>query len=173
MTEPLAENRFTLTKALFCEGMREVNREGYGKTANRAVLGLLWAWLLLVAVTLALKQNPLYLAGEAVIMGLLALWIKLYMPSRRNRTAWRKLTEQCGGDLDRSICFYEDHLTVSAAGRDVTVAYGDLQKRLCSGHLLIFVAEDKTGILVKRDAFLKGDEAEVLDLIPIGNNQKK
>lgn len=167
MMEPtIAENRYTLTKSLFYEGMSRVMQQSYGKTANRAVLGLLAAWIVLAAATVILKQSPVYIAVEAVVLSLAALWIKVYMPRHKARTAWKKLEAAYGTDMERTTRFYEDRLTVHAAEREVTVAYEEIVRKLSSDHLLILISTDKTGILVKRDAFTKGSEEEVLTQIP-------
>lgn len=167
MMEPtIAENRYTLTKSLFYEGMGRVMRQSYGKTSNRAVLGLLAAWIVLAAATIIMKQSPVYIAVEAVVLSLAALWIKAYMPWHKARSAWKKLEAAYGTDMERTTRFYEDRLTVHAAGREVTVAYEEIVRKLRSEHLLILVSADKTGILVKRDAFTKGSEEEVLPQIP-------
>lgn len=162
MEPTIAENRYVLTKSLFYEGMGRVMQQTYGKTANRAVLGLLAAWAVLAAATLILKQSPVYLAVEAVVLSLAALWIKAYLPRYKARSAWKKLEAAYGADMERTTCFYTDRLTVHAADREVTVAYEEIAQKLSSEHLLILVSTDKTGILVKRDSFTKGSEAEIM-----------
>lgn len=162
MEQKIAENRYALTKSLFYEGMGCVMQQTYGKTANRAVLGLLAAWVVLAAATAILKQSPVYIAVEAVVLSLAALWIKVYMPRHKARAAWKKLEARYGADMERTTRFYADHLTVCAAEREVTVAYEEIVQKLTSEHLLILVSTDKTGVLVKRDSFITGSEGEVL-----------
>lgn len=165
MMEPLAENCYTLTKPLFYEGMRPVLRQGYGKAVRWAVLALAAAWIALTAATLILKQSPAYLAAEASILGLAILWLMVYMPWHKARSAWKKMEERYGAYMERTTCFYDDHLTVCAAGREVTVPYEQIAKKLQTDHLLILIAQDQTGVLIKRDAFRKGNEAEIMKLI--------
>lgn len=163
--EPIAENRYTLTKALFSEGMGRVIGENYGKTAKRGVLALLGAWLLMAALTLILKQNPAWLAVEALVLALAALWITVYVPRAKTGAAWKKLKALYGNELERTTRFYQDRLTVEAAGREVTVAYADLARSLTTDRLWILISHDKTGILVKRDSFLRGSVEELEPLL--------
>ena len=161
----LAENRYDLTRDLFYEGMGRVLEKTYGKTANRAVLALLAAWLLLTAATLLLKQSPVYIAVEAVVLALLALWIKVYVPRRKIRAAWKKLDASRLPNKERTTRFYDDHLVVQTANREVEIPWEDIDEVLTSERLLIIIATDKTGVLVKRDAFVKGSESTVLALV--------
>ena len=163
--EPVAENRYTLTKELFTEGMRQVIAENYGKTAKRAVLALLAAWIVLAVVTIVLRQSPVYIAVEAVVLALAALWVSVYIPRAKARAAWKKLSALYGGDLERTTRFYEDRLVVDAADREVALKYDEISRGLRSDRLLILIAANKTGILVKRDAFLSGKEETVLALV--------
>ncbi len=165
MSSPLAENRYVLTKELFAEGMGRVLEDSYGKTARRAVLALLCLWLLLAAVTLLLRQSPAYLLAEALVLGLAALWISVYVPRAKTRVAWKKLEARYGTDLERSAFFYEDRLVVYAGDREIRVEYGSIRRVLRSERLLILLAEDKTGILLKRDAFVSGSETTVEALL--------
>ena len=165
MMEPLAENRYTLTKELFSEGMRRVIAENYGKTAKRAVLALLGAWIVLAVVTIVLRQSPVYIAVEAVVLALAALWVSVYIPRAKTRAAWKKLSALYGDNLERTTRFYEDRLVVDAAGREIALAYEEIARVLSSERLLILVSADKTGILVKRDSFIRGSEQTTLAII--------
>lgn len=163
--EILAENRFTITKNLFYEGMLRVSAESYGKLAKKAVAFLAVAWLVLAAVTLWQRQNPLYVAMEFVVMCLAALWICVVLPRSKAKRAFRSLEAKYGDELERVTRFYEERLEVEASGQQTVVFYSEIQQVLRSKRLLVLVAEDKTGILLKLDGFTSGGEKAVRELI--------
>lgn len=157
--EPIAENRITITKSLFYEGMLRVSAEHYGKLAKKAILFLGAVWLLLTAVTVWLQQSLVYVAAELVILCLIALWIGVYMPRNKAKKAFRAMEGKYGADLDRVTRFYEDRLEVEAAGQRTAVFYSEIARILPSKRLLVLVTADKTGILLALDGFTPGGEA--------------
>lgn len=163
--EPLAENRFTITKDLFCEGMLRASAESYGKLAKKAILFLAAAWLVLAAVTLWQRQSLGYMVIEFIVLCLVALWIYILMPRNKAKRAFRQLTDKYGDDLNRVTCFYEDRLEVEGSGNQKVVFYTEIKQILRSKHLLVLVTEDKTGIMLKLDGFTRGGEAAVQELI--------
>lgn len=163
--EILAENRFTITKDLFYEGMRLVSAESYGKLAKKAVILLGIAWLALTAVTLWNGQGLGYVVIEFVVLCLVALWIYIFMPRSKAAGAFKKMEAKYGGDLERVTRFYEERLEVEASGYQLAVPYSEISRILRSKRLLVLVTEDKTGILLKFDGFTRGGEAAVRELI--------
>ena len=164
MTEPIAINRYELTKKLFDEGIEKVTSEQYGKFAKRGVLILAAAWLILAAVTLIMRQNPIYIAVEFVIVLLAALWLSVYLPSRKKRSAWKKIKERCGDDLERTSTVYDDRIDISAAGNITTIRVENIVQTMTTDRLLILITSDRAGVLLKRNSFIKGCEDDVLSL---------
>lgn len=163
--EILAENRFTITKSLFYEGMLRVSTDSYGKLAKKAVIFLGIAWLVLTAVTLWKDQNLGYVIIELIVLCLVALWIYIFLPRSKAAGAFKKMEAKCGGDLERVIRFYGDRLEVEISGCQTVVFYSEISQILCSKRLLVLVTEGKTGILLKLDCFTHGSEAIVRELI--------
>ncbi len=163
--EPIAENRFTLTKKLFHEGMEHVVKMNNGKVANRGALALLIVMAAMAVVMILMKQHPAVIILEAVMLFLAALWIKVFWPWQKAQAAWKQIKSRNGEEMERTTSFFFDYLTVQAAGRETKVNYRDIEQIFSTENLLIFVAKDRTGILVKRDDFVKGDEAGVLEMI--------
>lgn len=161
----LAENRFTITKGLFYEGMLRVSAESYGKLAKKAVLFLAAAWLVIAAVTLWNSQSLGYAVIELVVLCLVALWISVYVPRNQAKRAFRQLENKCAGDWERVVRFYEDRLEAESSGRQIEVFYFEIKQILRSKRLLILVSEDKTGIMLMLDGFTSGSEAAVQKLI--------
>lgn len=168
--EPLAENRFTITKDLFYEGMLRVSAESYGKLAKKAVILLVVAWLALTAVMLWQHQGLGYIVIEFMVLCLVVLWIYIFMPRNKAKRAFKLLTDKYGDNLERITRFYRDQLEVEAAGYQTTILYSEIRQILHSKHLLLLVAEDKTGILLKLDSFTRGGETAVRELIKNAGN---
>ena len=160
MSTALAENRFMLTKAVFTEGMRRVWADNSGKTIHRllAVPGLLW--LVFTGFTLHRGGGMAMPLMELFVLLLLVLWAELWLPRGRAQRAWRGMQE-----TERVTRFFADHLEVCAADRRITLAYTEISRILYSKNLLILVAADKTGILLRRDSFTAGTEEEAVRLI--------
>lgn len=167
--EPLAENRFTITKDLFFEGMLSVSAESYGKMAKKAVLFLGAAWLVLAAVALWQRQSLGYIVIEFIVICLVALWICILMPRSKAKRAFKQLTDRYGDDLERVTCFYEDRLEVEGSGNQKVVCYSEISRILRSKRLLVLVTEDKTGILLNLESFTHGSETAVRELIKNAN----
>ncbi len=163
--KPIAENRYTLTRRLFCEGMGYVVRRSYAQTANRGLIALMIALAALAAATLLLKLSPGLVFIEAFFVLAAAVWIKVYLPRAKARAAWKQLTRKYGDRMERTTCFYFDRLTVQTADRETRVKYSDIDEILTTGNLLILVASDRTGIMVKRDAYVTGSEEDALSAI--------
>lgn len=165
MNELIAENRYTLTKELFYEGMKRVSKENYAPFAKKAVICIAVAWLIMAAVTLILKQSPIYIAVEAVVLLFAALWVTVYMPWHKRRKAYKKLEEQYGSFMERTASFYNEELTVNAAGREVTVRYEDIVKIFTTERLIILLTEEKTGIMIEKSGFTAGKASDIYGLI--------
>ena len=165
MTDPIALNRFTLTKELFYEGNKRTSRETYSRFALRMVLIMTGAWVIIAVVTLLTRPNIVFLAVEALVLILASLWVAVYTPWRKRKKAYNAFLELYGEDPERTTVFYEDRLVVNPEGREITVPYADLAKTLTSEHLLIFITNASKGVLVSRDGFVKGSETELLSLI--------
>ena len=165
MNEPLAVNRFTLTKELFYEGNKRTSKETYSRFALRMVLIMTGAWVIVAVVTLLTNPSIVFIAVEALVLILASLWVAVYTPWNKRRKAYRAFLELYGEDPERTTVFYEDHLVVNPEGREITAAYSDIAKTLTSDRLLILITSQNKGILVDRTGFTTGSEETVRSLI--------
>lgn len=163
--EPLAENRFTITKSLFYEGMLRVSQESFGPFAKKVLLVLAILWAIMTAVTLFSSGSPVYALVELIVVVLIGFWLCVYIPRNKARRAWAALENRCGADLERVTRFYPGYLEVDSGGEEITVFYEDIRQILQSEHLLVFLSAEKLGVLVARDGFVTGDMAGVQALI--------
>ena len=162
MNEKLAESRFTLTKELFDEGMRQVIRAGSGRSRTLLVIGLAIAWLVLLICSLALGQGLAIAGMELLVVVLAAVWALVWVPRRKAKRAWQALEAKGVVETERITRFFEDGLEVDVSGQLTRISYDDLKNILTTKNLLIFLTKDGTGVMVKRDSFLTGSESEVL-----------
>lgn len=163
--EPLAENRFTITKSLFYEGMQRVFKERFGPFTKKVLLVLAVLWAIVAAVTLFYSGSPAYALMELVIVVLIGVWMCVYMPRNRARRAWSALRGRCGTDLERVTRFYPSYMEIDSGGEETTVFYEDVRQILTSKNLLVLTCANKVGVLVARDGFITGDMASTLELI--------
>ncbi len=164
MMEILAENRFTITKSLFYEGMLRVFAENYGKFAKKAAVFLALAWVILAAVTLWQQQNIAFVGLELVVSILAMVWVTVILPRHKTRRAFQAMQNR-GGDLERVTRFYRDRLEVDAGGNQTVVPYSEITQVLSTEQLMILMNAENTGVLVKLDGFLNGSDAMVRELI--------
>lgn len=165
MTEPIAVNSFILTKELFYEGSKRTSKENYSAFARRMVMIMIAAWLGVSAVTILTHSNPMFIAMEALVLILAALWVADYTPRHKRRKAYNAFLLQYGENAERTVEFYADRLTVDPDGCGFTVPYSAIAKTLTTENLLIVITSENKGVLVKRGAFTKGSEAKFLELV--------
>ena len=165
MREPFAENRFTLTKELFSEGMRRTSQEYYRKTLKRALLGLALLWLVLSAYTLWRSGSLSYMLMELGVLAAVFLWLAVLLPRSKTRRAYKAMENAGVADAERCTRFYEEHLEVEVGGKLRSFPYREIGDCLQTERLLLLIMKDKTGVLLRRDAFTKGTEEAVLHRI--------
>lgn len=163
--EPLAENRFTITKELFYEGMLRVTKESYGPFIKKIMLVLAVAWAVLAAVTLFMRGSLSYAVVELVVVVLIGVWLSVFVPRNKARRAWAAMENRCGADLERVTRFYPSYLEADNGIEEITVFYEDIRQILQSEHLLVLLSKEKVGVLVARGGFVSGDTAAVQALI--------
>ena len=165
MMELLAENRFTITKSLFYEGMLRVSRESLAPFAKKVLLVLAILWSVVAAVTLFHSGSPIYALVELIVVVLIGVWLCVFVPRNKARRAWAALESRCGADLERVTRFYSSYLEIDSGGEETTVFYGDVRQILLSKRLLILTCADKVGVLIARDGFTAGDMASTRAVI--------
>ena len=163
--EPLAENRFTITKELFYEGMLRVIKESYGPFTKKIMLVLAAAWAVLAAVTFVQRGSLFYAVVEFVVVVLIGVWLSVFVPRNKARRAWAALENRSGTDLERITRFYPSYLEADNGSEEITVSYEDIRQILETEHLLVLLSVEKVGVLVARDSFVSGDAAAVQSLI--------
>lgn len=168
----LAENRTTVTKKLFREGMLRISRDGYGRSAGKAVLVLLGMWLVFLIWTLCSGGSFAQSLGSLGLVGLLALWICVYLPRYNAGRFWKAQEAKYGSVMERTVRFYPDRLTVTGEGIAQSVAYSQITGIKESRNLLVLICENKTGILLSRTGFSGMKEEEIKALIASANHKE-
>lgn len=166
--EQLAENRTIIDKSIFREGMLAVSREGYGKAARKAMLVFLGLWVLFLAVTLISGGSVWQTMGSLGLVGLIGLWICVYLPRYNAGRFWKAQEAKYGPSMERLTRFYPEYLTITGEGVEQTIAYADIARVLHSRRLIVLVSAGKAGILLDKRGFSGKTEEELLTLIRVG-----
>ena len=163
--ERKAENKFTITKSLFMEGMLRISRDSYGKAAAKAMLLVLGLWGAFFLYTLAAGGDVAHALLFLVIIGMAGLWLCVGIPRSNANRAWKVLEGKYGSNLERVTSIYPDHLEIHGDGLEKHIPYDQITRILQSRRLLILVCEDKVGILLALDGFTDGNAQQVKALI--------
>ncbi len=165
MNEVLIRNEFTMDEALFTEGMKQVIRENYIRSARRLIAGLFILLGGLTIFTLLRDGTALYALPELAALLAAAFWALLYVPKRKVKKAWKAVEEQNGPEIKKNVTAGRTGLESGTGGSTIRVSYRDVRQILHSPNLLILIDGQKRGILLKRDAYLCGDEEMLLQLL--------
>lgn len=163
--ELLAENRTIIDKRIFREGMLCVSREGYGRAARKAMLVFLGLWLLFLAVTLISGGSVWQTMGSLALVGLIGLWICVYLPRYNAGRFWKAQEARYGPVMERITRFYPDYLTITGEGVEQTIAYESIDRIIRSRHLLVLVCSNKAGILLDQQGFSGKNKEEIIALL--------
>lgn len=157
-----AENDYTITEELFRESMALVVREDYMPSAKKLVIAMAVIWVLLAAITWRLGGRIIFILTELFVIGVGCLWVGVIAPKRRVSHTWDSIRNR-GDTQRRHTCFYEDRMEVEPGG--LIVNYEDVEKTLESEHMFIIETNEKIGIMICKDAFIRGDWPTVQALL--------
>lgn len=163
--EPVAVNRFTITKALFYEGTLRVTKERLGPFIKKVMILLAALWAVLAAVTLLTKGSFAYAGVELAVIAAVGLWLCVYIPRRQARLSWKAMESRSGGDMERVTSFFPDSLEIAGGAERTVIPYADVLQILPTEHLLVLTCKEKVGVLISRDGFTAGDADGVCALI--------
>lgn len=162
MNAPIAKCTFELTQPLFMEGVLCTHRKNLGKILKWAVPLLAVCWAIIAFFTVSASGNFGFALVElgviAAVFGYSALWL----PRTKAKRAWNAMQDK---NTERSVLFYEDHLQMDLPGRQMEVDYGEISETIQSKNLLILVARNRTGIMIKKDELVGGGCDEILRAI--------
>lgn len=160
-----AENRFTVTKSLFFEGMLRVSRDTYGKFAAKCMLLFAAVWAALLIFTLITGGSKIHVLFSLGVVVLIGFWICVWTPRNHAKKAWKSQQKRYGDSMKRITKFYDDHLEISGDCPEKTVTYDDIKEIKVTGNLMMLICYDKMGIMLSRSGFTSGDEHTVRSLI--------
>lgn len=163
--KPIAENRFSITKQLFYEGMLTISKDSYGKAAIKYSFIFLAIWVAMAAFLLftggTIGQALVYL----LLVGVIIAWLNVFVPRSNAKKGWNALVSRYGSATDRRVRFYKDHLEVDGDCPAKTVTYQEILEIKESKHLYVLIGVDKVGVMVAKDGFTYGDFDEIRALI--------
>ena len=89
----------------------------------------------------------------------------MLLPRSKTRRAYKAMENAGVADAERCTRFYEEQLEVEVGGKLRSFPYREIGDCLQTERLLLLIMKDKTGVLLRRDAFTKGTEEAVLHRI--------
>ena len=165
--EVLAENRFVITKDEFVEGRLALSRDNFNAAAKKLGLVMLILLAVLIGASILLGMGPFSVAMELLILRFMALWLLVLFPRSSAKTAYKALVKKAG-EPERTTRFYEDHLEIEGPGVHAVLSYEQIVQIRRTKRLLILFTDEKGGVLLRPEAFTKGGEALVRQLIDAG-----
>ncbi len=163
--EPIAENRITVNKKIFYEGMLRISRDGYEKAARRSMVIFLAMWLVLLFWTIVSGGNLTQTFSYLILIGLIGMWVCLYLPRHSAGRSWKAQEAKYGPTMERFTQFYTDRLVVTGEGIEKEILYTDIDAIKESRTLLILLSRDNTGVMLARNGFTGKNETEIKALI--------
>jgi hypothetical protein len=160
-----AENRFSITKELFFEGMLRVSRNSYGKYSLKAAGLFFCIWLVLLIITLLTGGSMGTVIFSLGVVLLVSFWICIWTPRSYAKKAWKKQQNTYGEAMKRITRFYDDHLEIRGDCPEKTVTYDNIKEIKESKNLILLVCYDKMGILLSQTGFTQGNVDIVRELI--------
>ena len=163
--EPIAENRFSITRALYSEGMLRISRDSYGKAARKYSLVFLAIWVVMSAFLLCTGGTPGQVAVYLLMLCLILIWLNILAPRNHVKKAWNSLFQRYGSAMSRRVRFYQDHLEVDGDCTKKSIPYQDILEIQESKNLYLLISAGKVAVMVAKEGFTHGNCDEVLALI--------
>lgn len=166
----IAENTTIVTRKLFDEGMTVAN--SYHTYALKWIGALGVLWLLLAGFGLFVSGTLGFALFELVLLLAAAVWMLVILPRRQFKRAFAALEQKTGGDMARTITFYETECVVEGSGIYLQMDYEDVLTIKRSRNLLVLSGEEKTAVMAALDGFTKGDADTVIRQIEAVRNNE-
>lgn len=154
----IAENRIRISHSLFNEGMRAVEDQHYKKNIRKIILVLAVLYLLVAAWLLYTGGSLIFLLTESVFLGAMFFWAIIVFPDSRHRRKYKAMAPDADGIPERTIKFYQDHLSVTSdSGKVTVITYDMVTGWKESKNLYILNCSNNTGVLISKTGFLSGN----------------
>lgn len=157
LSEQIAKNHIRITRSLFNEGMRAAESQDYKKSIKKLTACLLLIFAAITAWLLYTGGSLIFLLGEAVFLGALLFWLTIMLPNAKRRSKYKSMTRHSGAVPERTILFYQEHLSVLANdGKETVIPYNSIKSWKETKHLYILNCENNTGVLLDKQGFANG-----------------
>ncbi len=156
-SEQLAKNHIRITRSLFNEGMRAVENPNYKKSIKKLTACLILIFTAAAAWLLYTGGPLMFLLGEAVFLGALLFWLIIMLPNTKRRSKYKSMTHNSEAVPERTILFYQKHLSVTADdGKQTVISYDSIRNWQETKHLYILNCENSTSVLLDKQGFASG-----------------
>lgn len=155
---PIAENHICISRALFEEGLRAAENKAYKKTVQKLALFLSALYLGIAAWLWYTGGSLFFLLGESIFLGALLFWLLSMLPAARRRKKYKAMSQGTDSVPERSVKFYQDHLSVTAnTGKETTLPYSDMRDWQETRNLYILNFNNNISVLLAKNGFIIGD----------------
>lgn len=156
--KPIAENHTMISRTLFNEGMRAVENKRYKNEVKKLILILVILYLLVAAWLVYTGGSPVFLLGESIFLGAILCWLMFMLPNARRRDKYKAMSQGSDKVPERTIRFYQDHLSVTAnSGKVTDIPYHKITGWQETRNLYILNCTEKNSILVSKNGFILGN----------------
>ena len=157
-TTQIAENHISITRKLFNEGMRAVENKSYKKEIKKLILVLAILYLVVVVWLLCTNGSLLFLLGESIFLGAILFWLIVMLPDTKRRNKYKAMMQGMDNVPERTIKFYQDHLTVIAnSGKVTDIPYSEITGWQETRNLYILNCSKNIHLLISKSEFTFGD----------------
>lgn len=161
-TTLLAENHIRITRALFDEGMRAASGKAYQKAVKKLAVCLLILYLAVAAWVIYTKGPLLILAGETIFLGALLFWLTVMLPGTKRRSKYKAMSQGGSTIPERTVRFYQDHLSVRAeGGKETMISYQDVEDYEETPNLYLLHCKGNVCVLLDKNGFVTGSFQDV------------
>lgn len=157
-TALIAENHISISRKLFDEGMRAVENKSYKTEIRKLILVLTVLYLIVAAWLIRTGSTLVFLLGETVFLGAMLFWLIFMLPNTKRRNKYQAMSQGASSIPERTIKFYQDHLSVTAnSGKVTVISYDEIREWKETKNLYILNCNNNTHLLVSRNGFTFGN----------------
>jgi hypothetical protein len=154
----LGENHILINKKRFREGMLRLSR-GH---SVRPVLLILGMWFAFTVINLVCGGELSQTLGYLPLVGLIAVFLCVYMPRHFVGQAWKAQCRKYGEETERVTYFYPDRMVITGEGLEKEVLYEDVVAVKTTRNLVILVFRDKIALLLAQNGFRGITKEEIM-----------
>lgn len=150
--EALFVNRYYPSQKLF-EAFYKKTSQKYSK-----VIGIIGLSFLGVSILTLAWMNAVDLISFLIsLIGAVLCLLLIFFHKVMARSAMRRTLKMHDGKILQTVVTLGDNITLREGDESISLAYGDLVKVIDCGNIYALMFGKSSGVIVKKDGFVKGD----------------